>query len=713
MSELALQQSQTNKSQVIRAAENERGKISPAYAQNPIVAQQRAYGNQAVQRMLQAKRLQAKLVINPPDDEYEKEADQVADKVMRMPEPAIQKPASELEKDDEEKRRIQTKLLAVQTTPKIQRNVEMEDEEEPIQTNLLIGNSISPMQRKEAEKEVEVKLLQTKLLQGHSVYVQREAEEKKCPENEEKGLIQSKTISNKTDAIYQDSSIRNLGHGQPLDPSTSAFFETRLGHNFSHVRLHTGPRAEESARSISAKAYTFGGNIAFGAGRYSPNSQEGRWLLAHELTHVIQQGGANSENDSQKLLAHEVAHNAKHKELQNNVIQGGATAPRVRGQPLPDSVRSFMVVSKIKSPQAVQRQKAEDYKDEDALKDAIYLNGLSIADMLPKLANMTAKLDKIKTVAETNMANWKPRVQYAIDVVKNRGHSPEDYIINKQSAFGNIEWDAWEAIYRFLGGQPKSPGDQIEVNGKKGVMYKQEIRIGGPKTWLTNDPGALTTGALEQLKKGGVDVGAYTDEGGQFKVHGKGTKGDPPFGSFPVGSTPKGAQDAFDTCEGEGFKALKAWIRGAATIHDIARKQLGGQANEGNPAKDTCGSSSEETVSRYTNCLIEKFKQLRYSVQRNSPVPSKDDYCGAAKAVAMVEGWTSFTDRTSTIQAKQPGLIIRSGFIYLERVVKPVGGSLAKFVIEENPIQKPPIVKNFENRFECWLLLAGLNKKTK
>jgi hypothetical protein len=795
MSELALQQSQANKSQVVRAAEHESEKIhsrNSVYSQDPIVIHQQAYGNHAVQRMLQAKLLQAKLVVNPPDDEYEKEADQMADAVMRMPEPAVQRPSDDIEKDDEEKRRIQTKPLCCQDVPEVQREVEKEDEEEGIQTKILPGYNGSLIHRAEAEKEDEdQKLLQTKLIPGQSTpviqremvgepedeaesvlqtktfsdqialiqrgmdagteeeqkrkaeeekplqtkpiarqtfHIQRETENKncnKCPKDEENGIIQSKTISNKAGAIVEDSFIQNLGQGQPLDPSTSAFFEARLGHDFSHVRVHTGAQAEETARSFSAKAYTVGGNIAFGAGRYAPESQEGRWLLAHELTHVIQQIDPQVKNDSHKLRSHESVRTAQNSELRNKMTHMGATASQVRCQPLPDSVRPFKEISRIDFLHVVQRQVANDYyTEEDATRDAIELNGLSMTDMLIKLANMTAyKLDGIKIMADTKMANWPPRVQYAVDAIKNRGHSPEDYIINKKDDFRKIEWDAWEAIYRFLGGQPKNPGDQIEVNSKKGVMYKQEIRIGGPKTWMTNDPGALTTGilptgekgALERLKGEGANVGAYTDEGGKFKVSaGTGRQGDPKFGSFPVSNTSKSAQEAFDTCEGEGFKALKAWIRGVVSIHDIARKQLGGQAKEGNLASDKCGSSSEETVSRYTNCLIDKFRQLDCTVQGNSKVPPTDDFCLAAKAVAMVEGWTSFIDRTSTLQAKQPGLIVRPGYIYLERVVKPVGGSLAKFVIEENQLPKPPtFVKGYENKFECWLLLVGLRKDAK
>jgi Domain of unknown function (DUF4157) len=77
--------------------------------------------------------------------------------------------------------------------------------------------------------------------------------------------------------------------GQSLDADTRAFFEPRFGHDFSQIRVHTDSRAAESARSVNALAYTVGRDIAFGAGRYAPGESEGRRLLAHELTHTIQQ----------------------------------------------------------------------------------------------------------------------------------------------------------------------------------------------------------------------------------------------------------------------------------------------------------------------------------------------------------------------------------------------------------------------------------------
>jgi hypothetical protein len=77
--------------------------------------------------------------------------------------------------------------------------------------------------------------------------------------------------------------------GQPLDSSTRAFMEPRFGHDFSQVRVHTDIQAAESTREVHALAYTVGRNIVFGLGQYVPATHAGKRLLAHELTHSVQQ----------------------------------------------------------------------------------------------------------------------------------------------------------------------------------------------------------------------------------------------------------------------------------------------------------------------------------------------------------------------------------------------------------------------------------------
>jgi len=198
---------------------------------------QRTIGNQAVQRMVRSGALQAKLKIGQPGDRYEQEADRVAEQVMRMPKPGVQR---QVEPEEEEEERLQAKPLANQITPMIQRQPRDEVEEEEILQTQRFGS------------------------QSHEI---------------------------KPDLTTRIQSMKGGGH--PLSKSTRSFFEPRFGRDFSQVRVHSGSHAAETAKSIDARAFTVGNNIAFGGGQYTPGSHEGRKLLGHELTHTIQQGATN------------------------------------------------------------------------------------------------------------------------------------------------------------------------------------------------------------------------------------------------------------------------------------------------------------------------------------------------------------------------------------------------------------------------------------
>lgn len=91
--------------------------------------------------------------------------------------------------------------------------------------------------------------------------------------------------------------------GRPLDQASRAFFEPRFGADFGDVRVHTGARASESAQAVRALAYTVGKNIVFANEQYMPGSATGQRLLAHELTHVVQQGGGTDFAAANKAVS--------------------------------------------------------------------------------------------------------------------------------------------------------------------------------------------------------------------------------------------------------------------------------------------------------------------------------------------------------------------------------------------------------------------------
>lgn len=93
--------------------------------------------------------------------------------------------------------------------------------------------------------------------------------------------------------------------GQPLDQVARDFMESRFGYDFSGVRIHTDAKAAESAQAVNAKAYTVGNNVVFGKGNYSIGNSEGKALLAHELTHVVQQGRTTNHKNQVAQNANE------------------------------------------------------------------------------------------------------------------------------------------------------------------------------------------------------------------------------------------------------------------------------------------------------------------------------------------------------------------------------------------------------------------------
>lgn len=116
--------------------------------------------------------------------------------------------------------------------------------------------------------------------------------------SEREAVISRKPEAEASDPVSNQSheGIGELGgSGKALSPRERAFFEPRFGQDFSQVRVHTGARATESARALDALAYTLGSDIVFNEGLYQPGTQAGDHLLAHELTHVVQQRGGGHE----------------------------------------------------------------------------------------------------------------------------------------------------------------------------------------------------------------------------------------------------------------------------------------------------------------------------------------------------------------------------------------------------------------------------------
>ena len=273
---------------VLQRAVADPGRATPG----DILALQRAYGNRAVTRLIQAK-----LTVGPVGDRYEREADRVAERVMGMTVPARERGGRgegergrggetqiDLQRQEEEEE-LQMQPLAASITPLVQRQAE---EEEELQ--------MKPLVQRQAEEEEE---LQMKPLVQRQVEEEEELQMKPLVRRqaEEEEELQMKPRAGGGFEANPDLERRltaRKGSGSPLPDEIRAFMEPRFGADFSGVQVHTGGEAVQLTREINAQAFTHGQDIYLGAGKYDPGSGAGKRLLAHELTHVVQQTGSRA-----------------------------------------------------------------------------------------------------------------------------------------------------------------------------------------------------------------------------------------------------------------------------------------------------------------------------------------------------------------------------------------------------------------------------------
>lgn len=180
--------------------------------------------------------IQPKLTVGKPDDIYEKEADSVADSVMTMPDQTV--------------------------------SLQSEKEDEKVKRTSLIQTLTPLVQRQEHDDKV----------QASFITIQR------------KNKSQSRSLDDETSSKISSS----LGQGSSMPRETADFMESRFGADFSSVIIHTDSQAASVSKRINARAFTLGKDIYFGEGQYNTQTHDGKRLLAHELTHTIQQGASSA-----------------------------------------------------------------------------------------------------------------------------------------------------------------------------------------------------------------------------------------------------------------------------------------------------------------------------------------------------------------------------------------------------------------------------------
>ncbi len=234
--------------------------------------------------------VQPKLEIGAPNDRYEQEADAVADKVVSSPfqgsSSSLSVPVKEegvqmMPATDEEEK---VQMMPTDEEEKVQM-MPAADEEEKVQMMPISANAIqlkcAECEEKEKVQRMEEDEDKVQMMADEEEKVQRQPELQKSSD----GTMQA---SDNVAATLNNSK----GKGQSLPSNTQQEMESKIGADFSGVRIHTDANAVQMSKEMGAKAFTHGSDVYFNKGNYQPDSKAGKHLLAHELTHTVQQGGA-------------------------------------------------------------------------------------------------------------------------------------------------------------------------------------------------------------------------------------------------------------------------------------------------------------------------------------------------------------------------------------------------------------------------------------
>ncbi len=282
-----------------------------------------------------ASSVQAKLNVGSPNDPFEREADSTADKVaQRLAEPAVQtkplapapitpyvqKKSNGPDKDKKVKEKLEEedpspdakKLLL---KPIFDSNAEPPDDDKQIQRKCAACENEKKLQKNSVENtaqrkcevcENEEKLqkkskgepIQRKPIFESNVEISDEAVQRKCEACEKEEKLQKKSEaqhSGNVDSEIEKDLNSSKGSGNPLPDNAKQQMESSICADFSNVRIHDDSKAAQMSKDLNAQAFTHGNDIYFNSGKYDTSSSAGQHLLAHELTHTVQQSGGSKE----------------------------------------------------------------------------------------------------------------------------------------------------------------------------------------------------------------------------------------------------------------------------------------------------------------------------------------------------------------------------------------------------------------------------------
>ncbi len=215
--------------------------------------------------------------------------------------------------------------------------------------------------------------------------------------------------------------------GQPLNAEIKASMEPHFEHDFSKVRVHTDEKAAESAEAVNAQAYTSGHEVVFGEQQYAPHTKEGKELLAHELTHVVQQHIATTGS---LQLAGESTHTPFEEEAEQAAEQIAALSPRIRPTSMSPITlhRQTAQPDTTPSPAAQPQQQSGTATPAGASASAEFLKELKASEEALKILEAEAQEDaeKIKHILQDNIYLGSRNQADIMVIVKKWAEKPRE-----------------------------------------------------------------------------------------------------------------------------------------------------------------------------------------------------------------------------------------------------------------------------------------------
>lgn len=414
--------------------------------------------------------IQPKLKVGAPNDKYEQEADRVANNVVR----------------------------------KIQRSPQNNEPISPVNGNSNIihpaiqRTSIESKGQEKLQKQEEEPIKEELGIQKKPVF------ESNADPPEEQGLQRKENSDySNTSTDFENRLNATKGQGQSLDINTQQQMESGIGADFSNVRVHTGPEAIQMNHKLNAKAFTHGSDVYFNQGKYDTGSSGGKGLLAHELTHTVQQGASETGNNSVQSKTEEDEHIQKQ---ENNVTEAGSGES--------NQVLSPVDISTAFRPNAAMTT----YLDENRRKRFV-----EVPVNMGKLASGTMRVKQVKRAKEGADATYKIYKNQAlpftgVDFLNPLKAKKIEPVIALNTDPNSIRGFVSLRVGKRVLPNPKSLIEQINNHLKLlGLVGVQPLKV-QPANYENKVENGIVTLRTSELT---TNVAGYLDASGSFGLEGE------------------------------------------------------------------------------------------------------------------------------------------------------------------------------------------------